>query len=161
MVVRADRFGRLPIKRVDQSGQEASFAFPLCGTITALSTPQPRVEQVPEGIAEHVEGVDGNRQAEPGPECQPGRRLHEPAPFPAEHPSPAGNLDRQTESQEAQRSLGNNHPPDVDAEDDDDSRHNIGQDMADQDLARGGAHSPGCQKIVILFNTDNGASDYS
>ena len=75
--------------------------------------------------------------------------------------SPAGNLGRQTISEKAQGGLGNNHPPDVDAEDNDDGRHNIGQDMADQDLACGGAHGPGGQKIVILFNTDHSASDDS
>ena len=87
--------------------------------------------------------------------------LHVPASFPAEQTSPAGNLDGQPESEEAQRRLGNDDPANVDAEDDDDRRHNIGQDMADQDQARGGAHRFGCQKIVILFDTDHGASDGS
>ena len=50
---------------VEQSGEEASFAFHLCGAVTALTTPQSRIEQVPEGISEHVEGVDDKRQAEP------------------------------------------------------------------------------------------------
>ena len=50
---------------VEQSGEEASFAFLLCGAVTALTAPQPRIEQVPEGISEHVEGVDDQRQAEP------------------------------------------------------------------------------------------------
>ena len=90
-----------------------------------------------------------------------GRHLHVLTPFPAEHPSPAGNLGRQTESEKAQRRLTDNHPPDVDAEDDDEGRHNIGQDMADQDLAGRGTHGRGCQKIVILFNADHGASGYS
>ena len=72
---------RLPVERGDQSGQESSFAF--CGAIAALTAPQPRIEQVLEGISEHVEGVDDNRQAKPGPERQPGGLLHELAPFPA------------------------------------------------------------------------------
>ena len=125
-------FVRLPFERVDQSGQEASFSFPLCGAITALTAPQPRIEQVPHGIAEHVEGVDDNRQANPRPERQPRRRLHVSAPFPAEHPSPTGKVDGQTESQEAQRRLRHNHPPDVDAKYDDDDSRNIGQDMSDK-----------------------------
>ncbi len=45
--------------------------------------------------------------------------------------------------------------------DDDDGRHNIGQHMANQDLNRGGAHGPGGQKIVILFDAHHGASDDS
>ena len=53
---------------------------------------------------------------------------------------------------------GNDDPADVDAEDDDEGRHDIGQHMADQDLARGGAHGLGCQKVIILFNNDHGAS---
>ena len=67
------------------------FSFHSRGAITSLTTPQPWVAQIPEGIAEHVEGVDGNRQAEPGPERQPGRLLHEPAPIPAEHAAPVRN----------------------------------------------------------------------
>ena len=97
---------RLPFERVDQPGQEASFAFPR-GAVTAVTAPQPRVEQVPEGVAEHVEGVDDKRQAKPRPERQPGRHLHVFAPFAAEHPAPAGNAREQAEAEEAQRSLGN------------------------------------------------------
>ena len=99
---------------VDQSGQESSFAFHHRSAVTALTAPQPRVEQIPEGISEHVEGVDGNRQGKPRPERQSGRLLHELAPFPAEHPSPAGNLDGQPESEEAQRGFCNDDPADID-----------------------------------------------
>ena len=81
---------RLPIERIEQSGQEASFAFHLRGAVTALIAPQPGIEQVPEGISEHVEGVDDQREEKPRPERQPGRLLHEPAPFAAEHRSPTG-----------------------------------------------------------------------
>ena len=52
-------------------------------------------------------------------------------------------------------------PPNVDREDDEDRRHNIGQHMADQDLAGRCTHGPSCQKIVILLNADHGASGYS
>ena len=110
---------------VDQPGEEASFAF-LCGAVAALTALKSGVEQVPEDVAEHVEGVDDNRQEKPRPEGQPGGLLHEAAPFPAEHPSPAGHLDGQPESEEAQRRLGNDDPADVDAEDDDDRCHDIG-----------------------------------
>ncbi len=152
----ATRLGRVLLlsEGVDQSGEEASFAF-LCGAVAALTALKSGVEQVPEGVAEHVEGVDDNRQEKPRPEGQPGGLLHEAAPFPAEHPSPAGHLDGQPESQEAQRRLGNDDPADVDAEDDDDRCHDIGQHMAGQDLTRGGAHSPGGQKIIILFDADH------
>ncbi len=65
-------FVRLPLEfRQEQPGQEASFAFPLCGAVTALTAPQPRIEHIPHGIAEHIEGVDDNRQAQPRPERQP------------------------------------------------------------------------------------------
>ncbi len=151
---------RLLVERVDQSGQETSFAFRRCA-ITALTTPQPRIEQVPEGISEHVEGVDDNRQAKPRPERQPGGLLHVPAPFPAEHASPVRNAGWQTVSEEAQRSQRHNHPPDVNGEDNDDGCHKIGQHMVVEDFARGGAHGPSCQKIVILLNADHGASGYS
>ena len=119
-------FARLPVERGEESGQEASFAFPLCGAITALTAPQPGIEQVPEGVPEHVEGVDDNRQEKPRPEGQPGRLLHEAAPFPAEHPSPTGYLDGQPEAEETQRRFGNNDAADVDGEDDDDRCHDIG-----------------------------------
>ena len=89
------------------------------------------------------------------------RRLHVSAPFPAEHTSPAGNLDGQTESQEAQRGLRHDHPPDGDAEYDDYGSHNIGQDMPHQCCGAGAANCLRRQKVVILFNGDNGASEYS
>ena len=152
---------RLSIERIDQSGEESSFAFPHRGAVTALTSAQPGVEQVPEGVTEHVEGIDGNRQEKPRPERQPGRLLHVPSSFPAEQSPPTGNLDGQPKSQEAQRRLGNDDAADVDAEDDDYRRHDIGQDMADQDSAGRSAQGSGCQKIVILFDTDHGASNGS
>ena len=151
---------RLPIERVDQSGEEAFFAFS-SGAVTALPTPQPGIEQVSYRVAKHVEGVDGNRQGKTRPERKPWGHLHVLKPFPAEHPSPTGNLDGQSESEETQRRLGNDDAADVDREDDEEGRHNIGQHMADQDLAYRGAHGLGCQKIVILFDAHHGAADDS
>ena len=43
-------------------------------------------------------------------------------------------------------------------EDDDHGRHDVGQHMPEENLARGGAHGPCCQKIRILFNADDGTS---
>ena len=40
---------RLPVERVEQSGEKAFFAF-RGGAITALSASQPGIEQVPEGV---------------------------------------------------------------------------------------------------------------
>ena len=145
---------------VEQPGEEASFAFS-CGAVTSLPAPYPGIEQVPDGVAEHVEGVDGNRQGKTRPERQPGRLLHVLPPFPTEQTPPAGNLDGQPLSEKAQRGLGNDDTANVDREDDEDRRHNIGQDMADQDLAGRCTHGPSCQKIVILLNADHGASGYS
>ncbi len=104
--MRTTPFACLPIERIDQSGQEASFAFPR-GAVTTLTSAQPGVKQVPEGVTEHVEGIDGNRQEKPRPERQPRGRLHVVTSFAAEHPSPAGNAREQAEAEEAQRSLGN------------------------------------------------------
>ena len=42
------------IKGVDQSGQDASFAFHHRGAVTALTAPEPGIEQVSYCIAEHV-----------------------------------------------------------------------------------------------------------
>jgi len=50
---------------VEQSGEQAAFALHLCSAVTALTAPQSGIEQVPEGISKHVEGVDDKRQAEP------------------------------------------------------------------------------------------------
>ena len=147
----------LRFEGIDQPGKKTSFAFHHRSAVTALSAPEPGIEQIPHGIAENVEGVDDNRQEQSGP----GGLLHEAAPFTVEHPAPAGHLDRQPESQEAQGSLSNDDPANVDGEDDDDRCHDIGQHMAGQDLTRGGAHRLGCQKIVILFNTHHSASDDS
>ncbi len=81
-------------------------------------------------------------------------------------PSPLSMLPQlgisgQSESEETQRCLGNDDPADVDGEDDDERCHDIGQDMADQNLDCRGAHGPGCQKIVILFDPNHSASDHS
>ena len=59
-------FARLSAERVDQSGQEASFAFHHRGVVTVLTPSQSRVEQVPQRVTEHVETVDDNRQEKPG-----------------------------------------------------------------------------------------------
>ena len=77
----------LTIERGEDPGEETSFAFSR-GAVTALSTAQSGIEQVPEGISEHVEGVDDQREEKPRPERQPGGMFHEPAPFAAEHASP-------------------------------------------------------------------------
>ncbi len=60
---------RLPVDREEYPDQEASFAFPY-RAITALTAPQPGVEQVSQGVAENVEGVNDNRQAKTRPESQ-------------------------------------------------------------------------------------------
>jgi hypothetical protein len=92
---------------VEPSGEQAFFAFHHRSAVTALTAPESGVEQVPEGVTGHVETVNDNRQAKPRPECQRWRHFHVPASFPTEHPSPVGNLDRQPESEKAQRSLDN------------------------------------------------------
>ena len=113
-VLRSDWGGNFLLSEgVEQSGEEAAFAFHHRSAVTALSTTKSRIEQVPEGISKHVEGVDDQRQAEPRPECQSRGHLHELPTFPAEHPAPAGNLDGQPKSEEAQRRLADNHRPDV------------------------------------------------
>ena len=60
---------RLTVERGEYPGQETSFAFPY-RAITALTSPQPGVEQVSQGVAENVEGVNDNRQAKTRPESQ-------------------------------------------------------------------------------------------
>ena len=146
---------------VEQPREESTFAFSRLSAVTALTAPQPGIEQIAHGIAEHVETVDDQRQEKSRPERQPGRLLHVLTPFPAQHTAPTGNLGGQPESEKAQRRLGNDDPANVDREDDDEGRHDIGQHMADQDLGGGDAHGFGCQKIVILFNADHRAADDS
>ena len=48
--------------------QKSSFAFP--GAITTITSPQPGIGQISQGIAEHVEAENDHRQAKPRPECQ-------------------------------------------------------------------------------------------
>ena len=73
--------------------------------VTALSPTKSGVEQVPEGVTKHVEGVDDKRQAKPRPESQVWRHLHELTPVPAEQTSPLRNRGWQTVSEEVQRRL--------------------------------------------------------
>ena len=148
---------RLPFERIDQPGQEATFAF-LCGAITALTAPQPGVEQIPHGIAEQVEAVDSHGQAQAGPERQPRRNLHVLAALATQHASPARDVRRQAEAQEAQRGLGDDDATDVDAEDDNERRSDIGQDMPPQGCGQGTAKGFRRQKVIILFNGDHRAT---
>ena len=50
-------------------------------------------------------------QAETRPQGKPWRLLHVPPAFPTEQSTPTGKLGRQTESEEAQRSLTHDRPP--------------------------------------------------
>ena len=50
---------------------------------------------------------------------------------------------------------------DADAENDDDDRHNIGHDMSDQGSHASVASRLCRQKVIILLNSDHGASDDS
>ena len=106
--MRTTPFACLPIERIDQSGQEASFAFPR-GAVTTLTSAQSGIEQVFHRVTEHVEGIDGNREEKPRPERQPRGRLHVLTPFAAEQSPPTGNLDGQPESEKAQRRLCNDN----------------------------------------------------
>ncbi len=71
--------------------------FHLRSAVTSLTAPQPGIEQIAHGIAEHVEAVDDKRQDKSRPERQPGSLPHVLAPFPTQHAAPAGNLGGQPE----------------------------------------------------------------
>ena len=122
---------RLPIERIEQSGEESSFAFHLRGAITALPASQSGIKQVSHRVAEHVEGVDEIRQGKTGKERQPWGHLHVLTSFPAEIPPQLGILGGNPNPRKLKdASQIITPPPDVDAEDDDDRRHNVGQHMA-------------------------------
>jgi len=95
----------LPFEGVEQSGEKPSFVFHLCGAVTALSTTKSGIEQVPEGVTEHVEEVDDQREEKPRPESQPRCQLHVPAALAAQHATPTRDVLRQPEAEEAQRRL--------------------------------------------------------
>lgn len=115
----ADRLPSSHIPRSDEASLTLSspglllpegFLGCLCATCshTANSAPQPGVEQVPQGVAKHVYGVDYETQADSWPQSKPWGQLHVLAPFPAEHTTPASNIGREAEPEEAQRSLSQN-----------------------------------------------------
>ena len=79
----------------------------LPAAVTSRATSQPRVEQVAHRVAEHVQTVHDNCQAEAGPQSQPRRHLHVLAPLPAEHAAP------NWESGAADRSRGSSETPSV------------------------------------------------
>ena len=56
---------------VEQSGEEASFAFHHRSAVTALSTPQPEIEQIAQGVAKHIHRIDHDTQGRPGTTRQP------------------------------------------------------------------------------------------
>ena len=63
------------------------------------------VEQVAQRVAEHVDAVHHDGQAQARPDRQPRRHLHVLAAFPAQHPAPARHPGRQAEPQKAQGRL--------------------------------------------------------
>ena len=60
-----------------------------------------------------------------------------------------------------QRSLGDDRPADVDAEDDDHDRHDVGQDVADECSPPRGADHLDRLEVRILLDVDDGASNES
>ena len=128
------------------------------GTIATHTASQAGVEQVSQRVSEHVGAPDDDEQGKPGPESQRRHPLHVASSFPTEHPSPAGDVGGQPKTKEAQGGLGNDHVANGHGEDDDHGRHDVGQHMPEEDLARGDAHGPGCQKIHILLDADDSAS---
>ena len=128
---------------------------------TTAATPQPRVEQVSHGVAEHVETEDGDSQAQTGPERQPRRYLHILASLPAEQTPPIRSPGRQTKSEEAQRSQSEDYAAYAHAEHYDHDRQDIRHHVSHECAQSRGANGVGRMKIHILFDADHGASDYS
>ena len=62
------------------------------------AAPEPRVEQVPDGIAKHVEPINDNSQEKSRPNRKPGGHFRILASFPGEQSSPTRSPDRQSES---------------------------------------------------------------
>src|SRR5262245_1757190 len=67
---------------------------------------QPGVQQVAEGVAEHVEAEDGEGERDGGPDGEPGRAVHVVEAVEREHAAPRRMGRRHAEAEEREAGLG-------------------------------------------------------
>src|SRR3990170_3894247 len=107
---------------IDRSRQEALLVAQL----------EPRIERVPEPVAEHVDAQDGDHDGQPRKGRGPPRVRQIRAAL-GEHPPPGGRRRRHRESQERQPGLPDDHARDPQRGEDDDGGQHVGQDVPQQD----------------------------
>jgi hypothetical protein len=116
------------------------------------------VEQVTQGIAEHISAVDDDTQCQTGEDSHPGCLYHVAAGVTAEHAAPAGKRGRDAIADEADTSLCEDSAAQTHGEHDNQGSHDIGQDMPEEDGPGGTADSAGGFHIDILLDSNHGAS---
>src|SRR5262245_13457470 len=97
-----------------------------------------RVEEIAQRVAEHVGGVDYDREAQARRQRQPRPVEHESPPAARQHPAPGGRRRRHTESKERQCRLGNDDDADAGREQHDDRGEHVGREAGDQEATGGG-----------------------
>ena len=91
-----------------------------------LPAPQPGVEQIAQGIAEHVEAEYCGAQRHPRPDGQPGGLIHVAQPLQAQHAAPGRMRWWHPEAEKAQRGLDEDEVAQANGGHHDDDRRHIG-----------------------------------
>ncbi len=120
---------------------------------------QSGVEQVAQGVAEHVDTEHDDGQTDTGPQGQPGGLQHVFAAFQTEHAAPTGLGWRNAESEETDFGFGENGASQGNGEHDDNGRDQLRQDMPPEDPPGATAHRPGCLHVHVFLSAEHHASN--
>src|SRR3989304_1942623 len=99
-----------------------------------LGAPHPRVQHVPQGVAQEVEAQHGQADGDPGEDGHPGGNLEKGAGRTAKHASPRRSGWRDPKTQEAQGGLHQDCTTQLDGDQHDNGRSNI-REQVPQDNA--------------------------
>src|SRR5258705_8540363 len=132
------RFLREGGYRISWSPRSPDLAEP-----AAARAAQARVEEVTQGVTQHVEAEDGERDRGPGPDRHPGGGVHVGAPGAGEHRPPRRVGRGNPEAEKGQGRLREDGPAEPDGGEDDDGGGDVGEDIAPHYAEGAGPHRPG------------------
>jgi len=97
--------------------------------VTAEAASKSGVEEVAQGVTEHISAIDDDTEGEAWEDRHPGSLNHIAAGAPAEHTAPAGSRGRDTVAEEADTGFGEDSAAEAHRKHDNERGHDIGEDM--------------------------------
>src|SRR5438128_2579720 len=168
MTLPASRSGRPePVRFIERPTHGVKQLRPSHVSATAPKATSPRraaqsrIEHIAQRVAEHVEPEDGQRDRHPGPHGHPRRAEHVRAARAREHRAPRREGRRHAETEERERRLRQDCGAEPDRRQDDDRRHDVGQDVAGDDARVAAAERAGRLDVRRLGHRDRGAADHA